>query len=424
MRKILVIDDDKIVTSIYESKLELEGFDVRTAFDGRQGLREAGDFLPDLVLLDLGLPCMSGVEVIRHLRGQESTREIPIIVFTNAYLPKSIRDAWKAGATKCVRKVDCTPKSMVELIRNHFLETAESRPARPDHGDESSRTASASASTAESSINHVLGQAHQSVANMRQGFQRISREPGKGEHDVGIADLYIDNRALTGAAATAGLREAAQLSSALEALLHELRDRPQNITVSSLCTVAQAIDTLADRLNHSTHLYGDLLKRSPNILVVDDDTISREMVCLALEKAGLNCINLESAGIAMEIAKQNRFDLILLDVIMPAISGYDLCTRIRETPRNENTPVIFVTTQSDFINRARSKLSGGVDLIGKPFLLAELAVKALLHLLTPPVRGEDGDEAVPATSKAGRGNPRPPVREPANAIPGSAGLIH
>jgi DNA-binding response OmpR family regulator len=71
------------------------------------------------------------------------------------------------------------------------------------------------------------------------------------------------------------------------------------------------------------------------------------------------------------------YDVIFLDVEMPGMDGFEVCSRIRTTVANRTTPVVFVTRHSDFGSRAKSSLSGGRDLIGKPFLTFELALKAL-----------------------------------------------
>ena len=63
------------------------------------------------------------------------------------------------------------------------------------------------------------------------------------------------------------------------------------------------------------------------------------------------------------------------------MDGFDLCAKIRALPNNKNTPVIFVTSLADFKSRARSSLSGGADLIAKPFMFIELSVKALTYAL-------------------------------------------
>ena len=89
----------------------------------------------------------------------------------------------------------------------------------------------------------------------------------------------------------------------------------------------------------------------------------------------------EDPLVALRLATDNPYDLIFLDVQMPGMDGFELCSKIRLLPTNKTTPVIFVTSLTDFKSRARSSLSGGTDLIAKPFMFIELAVKALTHVL-------------------------------------------
>ena len=63
---------------------------------------------------------------------------------------------------------------------------------------------------------------------------------------------------------------------------------------------------------------------------------------------------------------------------MPEMNGFDLCAKIRALPLHEKTPIVFITGMATFQNRVQSNLSGGNDFIGKPFNIAELAVKALI----------------------------------------------
>jgi len=115
--------------------------------------------------------------------------------------------------------------------------------------------------------------------------------------------------------------------------------------------------------------------------VVDDEIVSREAVCSAIEKADLRAVSVNNPMVAQGLLEKTQFDLIFLDVEMPGQSGLDLCVSIRKMPTNHSTPVVFVTAQSDFENRAQSVVSGGNDFIAKPFLPAELAVKALIWLV-------------------------------------------
>jgi DNA-binding response OmpR family regulator len=106
---------------------------------------------------------------------------------------------------------------------------------------------------------------------------------------------------------------------------------------------------------------------------------------VALGKANLRCIGMEDSNMALTVLKEYPFDLIFLDAEMPGLNGFELCAELRKLPTNKNTPVIFVTSLTKFEVRAQSSLSGGNDLIAKPFLMMELAVKALTYLLKPPM---------------------------------------
>jgi DNA-binding response OmpR family regulator len=78
--------------------------------------------------------------------------------------------------------------------------------------------------------------------------------------------------------------------------------------------------------------------------------------------------------------RETKFDLIFLDVDMPLMNGFELCSKLRLDELNKRTPVVFVTNLNDFENRANSTMSGGNDFIAKPFMFIELAVKAIIHV--------------------------------------------
>jgi sigma-B regulation protein RsbU (phosphoserine phosphatase) len=90
---------------------------------------------------------------------------------------------------------------------------------------------------------------------------------------------------------------------------------------------------------------------------------------------------------ALKWLQETRFDLVLLDIEMPGMDAFGLCRRLRLFPGYEKTPVIYVTSLSDFESRARMVLDGGYELIAKPFLPLELAVKAVALLLRSQTTG-------------------------------------
>src|ERR1039458_8193870 len=118
MKKVLIIEDDLIVTNIYRNKLAVEGYQVQTALDGLAGLETVHSFKPDAVILDLMLPKMTGVALIKQLRSEPDFQKLPVIVFSNTYLSNMVQEAWKAGATKCLSKANCTPKQLIDAVRS------------------------------------------------------------------------------------------------------------------------------------------------------------------------------------------------------------------------------------------------------------------------------------------------------------------
>jgi CheY-like chemotaxis protein len=167
-----------------------------------------------------------------------------------------------------------------------------------------------------------------------------------------------------------------QVASALDGLLRQLTEKSGNVTPSTLRAVAGGVDLL-DELCVPGVKRDILTERPFKFLVVDDDLISRQAMSLALKKAFGQPDLAVDGETALAQTDQQAYDVIFLDVQLPGMDGFELCTKIRDAGLNRTTPVVFVTGQSDFDARARSTLSGGNDLMGKPFLIFEITVKAL-----------------------------------------------
>jgi DNA-binding response OmpR family regulator len=170
------------------------------------------------------------------------------------------------------------------------------------------------------------------------------------------------------------------MASALEALLFGMQEKLRQLEPSLERTTSTALKFLEELLRRP----GDLRPGSAQnqcALVVDDDRLSNRLVVSALRQAQIQARSAESAAIALGLLQEKAYDLVLLDVEMPQMDGFELCKRLRALPGYVKTPVIYVTLHSDFETRARTVLSGGNDLIAKPILPAELAVKVVMHLL-------------------------------------------
>src|SRR3984957_10884078 len=118
MKSILIVEDDPLVADVYSQKLRQEGFLVDVAADGKAGVERFHNRRVDLVLLDLLLPEVDGVEVLKQIRTKCSPRPLPVLVFTNAYLGGAVQQAWEAGANQVIPKVGVTPSLVVQMVKN------------------------------------------------------------------------------------------------------------------------------------------------------------------------------------------------------------------------------------------------------------------------------------------------------------------
>ncbi|MEI6194784.1 MAG: response regulator [Verrucomicrobiota bacterium] len=386
MKKILIIEDDQIVANVYRNKLAVEGYRTETAPDGETGLKVMRTFKPDTIILDLMLPGISGLDVIKQVRSEEEFSKIPIIVFSNTYLTNMIQEAWKAGATKCISKSNCSPKEVVEVVR-HTIGDSGAMPSsnRTLAGGQapvkpivlSAETDSAFQADLRGSFIDSLPA---TLSTLRGSMQALVKADSEMNRLKEIYELYRRVHALNGNAGVAGLVQIAHMAAALEALLKEIYEKPKNINASTLRTVAAAVDFLGFLFERGT-LPETQEVPAANILVVDDEAISRRAIIYALEKAQLKSINVEAPETALQLLMESHFDLVFLDVDMPGMTGFELCTKLRALPLHKKTPVVFVTSLSDFDNRTSSTMAGGNDFIAKPFLFIELTVKALIRVL-------------------------------------------
>ena len=117
MRRILFIEDESVLQKTFGDILKQEGYEMISALDGEVGLRLAKNKKPDLILLDLILPRIHGFEVLKKLKEDKKTKEIPIIVLTNLEGIGNVDKAIKLGVTTYLIKAQYTLEEVVEKIK-------------------------------------------------------------------------------------------------------------------------------------------------------------------------------------------------------------------------------------------------------------------------------------------------------------------
>lgn len=122
MKKILFIEDEATLQKTFAEILKSEGFEIISALDGESGLNLTRREKPDLVLLDLILPKLHGLEVLKEIKKDENTKNIPVIVLTNVESIEEIDKALELGATTYLVKSDYNLEEVVEKIKKALNE--------------------------------------------------------------------------------------------------------------------------------------------------------------------------------------------------------------------------------------------------------------------------------------------------------------
>lgn len=414
MTKILMVDDDPVVLRIYQRGLEQRGLTVETATDGLGAVRALRQSRPDAVVLDLMMPNFSGVEVLKFIRADPKLGDLPVIVLSNAYMNDLASQAAAIGAQRGLLKVGCNPGLLADCIRE-VLEgaavnldpsqlVAAERPAPPPEHPaqlpaeaptpvvapaippatqpESAGPAGFSAQAREDFLAHAPATST-ALQELRKTLTGAQTEHQRRDS---LEALYRKTHFLAGTAGLAGCHRLAQMASVFEAMLFQMMDKPHRITPSELVTTGLGVDFLGVLLARAAGPQPPPLPAA-QVLVVDDDALSNRLVVTALRQAQLQARSTQDPRLGLEWLRQNHFDLVLLDIGLPGMDGFEFYQRLRALPGYEKTPVIFVTAHTDYEERAKKVLAHGGGVIAKPVLPTELAVKVMMHLMQKELPG-------------------------------------
>jgi CheY-like chemotaxis protein len=116
MKTIVVVEDQPVLAAAYSNKFKGHGFHVEVATDGEAAVDLITRLNPDLVLLDLHLPKLNGLEVLKRVRANPAFQVLPIIVFSNLTKPGAVEEAWQAGATLVLSKLTTSPNRVLESV--------------------------------------------------------------------------------------------------------------------------------------------------------------------------------------------------------------------------------------------------------------------------------------------------------------------
>jgi CheY-like chemotaxis protein len=121
---ILIVEDEQSLNEAYQMILRQTGYTVHVAFNGQEALEVAAMEEPDLILLDLRMPHMDGIEFLRHYNLRQDHPKVKVIVFSNYDMQKEIDEAYRLGADRYFMKALASPKELLQVVENTLASTA------------------------------------------------------------------------------------------------------------------------------------------------------------------------------------------------------------------------------------------------------------------------------------------------------------
>ena len=279
MQKILIIEDEEALLKMLAKKLVREGYAVVTAPNGEVGLAMIRKENPDLVLLDILMPKMGGMEVLERMHADKKLSKIPVIIISNSGQPVEIERAKTLGIRDYLVKAEFDPQEVIEKVKKIFEEDGSNAPLDTS----------------------------------------FSEEPTKEE---GVTKKRKPSR---------------KKSAPAEA--------------------------------------------SASVLVVEDDRFLRDLIVKKLEKEGLTTIQAIDGEEGLRFIRENKPLLILLDLVLPGIDGFEVLRQVKADPETADIPVVILSNLGQKEDIDRGLNLGAKDYLIKAHLTPEEIVEKVKEIL-------------------------------------------
>ncbi|MCI5209467.1 MAG: response regulator, partial [Candidatus Electrothrix sp. ATG2] len=361
-----------------------KGLKCLVALTGEEGVRLAGEYSPLAIILDLKLPGISGWKVLEILKEQTETRHVPVHIMS---VDDAGLDARRRGAVAALQK----PVSREELEQafDNIKEMAKKQvstllvaaqdPGRRKHiitlmGDKDVQSEEAGSGK---EVLDKLGNRDYDCLVMglefpdMTGFSLLKRLRDEKVHTPPVI-VYTGQKILW--------EESAELEEYANSIIIKGVMSEERLLDESSLFLHRVISELPEkkqRMIRNLH-EDDAVFQEKRILLVDDDMRNVFALSKVLRDKGMITVKAEDGIRALEILEQEKFDLVLMDIMMPVMDGYETIQKIREQPRYESLPIIALTAKAMQDDRRRCLAAGANDYLAKPVETERLL--ALLRL--------------------------------------------
>jgi len=369
MKKIFLGYTDPLLARLHRERLEAAGCYVLAAGEGDLAVKILLRDHFDLVILDLARPANDGLDFAKQIMGALQNKSCPVVA-----LPEGPGDvaltAQKMGVKIAKIGINATRETkggsgILEAVERALDQSIGlfSKP-NPNQGVENGWNQACTDAIAEA------------VTSIRKQTFTVVQNPTNTKP---LLDVFLQAHFLSLRTYEAQLYFVHHLAVLFAEFAYDLYQTPDAVNTSTLRTLSQTIDFLVLLVERSAFTDPNELKPGP-VFAVDDDALTCRTIFASMERGGLVTTTAETPESALSILEQKSFNLIFVDIGLPDMNGFELCTRIRQLSLHKKTPIVFLTGLATFQNRVKSTLSGGNDFIGKPFHILELPVKALVWI--------------------------------------------
>lgn len=374
--RVLVVEDNRANQRVASGLLERLGCHVDIAGDGAEAIDKVSRNRYDLVFMDCQMPVMDGFTATRQIRTLErGGKRVPIVALTATVGTNEIRQCTQVGMDDVLGK-PIRLQGLQQKLRKWATKRSEYR-----YTDDELET-----------IDYgILNEAREVLAS---GFDEIV--------DVFMEDmpLYLDKltaaieqsdyvsaaqiaHTVKGSASTLGAVKLAHFSRELEYSARS--DQPAHLD-ELFTQIHNAFDEVQIELRSflsdaPEEPVAEVNAAGQRVLVADDDRSIRAALSSMLQSGGYRVYEAEDGHQVLELVERTNPDLILLDALMPGISGFDVCEELRRRPGLEQTPILIITALEDNDSIERAMAVGATDMIGKPivFQLLKQRIDRLLE---------------------------------------------
>ncbi len=384
---ILAVDDVKTNLALIRAYLKTTQLNVISAEDGEQAVLFAKEYKPDLILMDIGMPVMDGFEATKLIKKDSTLNHIPIIAVTAVFFQGGSHKLKEMGFQGYLSK-PMTRKSLLNMISGFLKHSTPDFSMREPTEHLNPKALKMLPELIEVLKKKfmpawILLEKRQSIPAVKRFAEAMNQfgnivgtpllEEYAGDLSIHAADFDIENTR--------------KLIYEFPKLVEKYKSiKTQNKTNKAESNRRKEAGAIVNRLETCISMLDELFIEDtekndiPSILIVDDNPKHIHLIGKTLAEKEYILEAATSGKQALEWASSRQFDLILLDVVMPGLNGFDVCKKLKLLPGFKDTPVILLSVKTEISDIVKGFAVGVVDYVTKPFNPIELTARVATHL--------------------------------------------